>query len=190
MLLGQNCRRNQIDHLLIFLHCFEGCTDCDLRLSIAYIPTDQPIHNPGTLHISFYCLNGKLLILCFLKRKQLLELSLPDSIWSVHVAVLFLTRCIKLHQILCNLLNCASNLCFGLYPFASPKAVQFGFSGICSGILLDHLQLSRQNIEISSFGIFNLNIILHDLVYFYLLNSPIDAKTMVLMNHIIAYAEL
>ena len=88
-LLGKNGCRRKVCHLFILLHCFESCTDRNLRLSVTDIPADQPVHNLMTLHIPLGCINGKHLIFGLFKREQFFKLSLPYRIRSIHIAILF-----------------------------------------------------------------------------------------------------
>ena len=102
MLLGKNRRRHQIYDLLILLHCLKCRTDCNFRLAIAHIPTDQTVHDLSALHILFYRINGKHLIFCLLKRKHLFKFPLPYGILAIYETFLLLSCRIQLHQIFCD----------------------------------------------------------------------------------------
>ena len=87
MLLCQNSSRHQIHYLLALLYCLEGCPDGNLRLAVAHIPADQPVHDLGTHHILFDRLDGRQLPFGLLVWKRLLKLLLPYGIRTVDIAV-------------------------------------------------------------------------------------------------------
>ena len=190
MLLGQNRGRHQIDHLLVFLNRLESRPDRDLRLSIAHVAADQAVHDLRAFHVLLGGFDGKLLIRRLLKGKQLLKLRLPDRIGPVGIAVLLLPGRVELHQILRHLLNGSPDSRFRSRPLAAAQPVQLRLSGIRSGVFLNHLQLGRQDVKVAALGVLDLDVVLHDLVYFYLLDSPVDAKAVILMDHVVSGLQL
>ena len=186
MLLCKNRSRDQIDNLLVLLHCLECCPDCNLCLSKSHIPTDQTVHDLWTFHIPFCCLDCKLLILRFLKRKHFFKFFLPDRVLFIDKSFFGLPYCIEFHQIFGNLPDCCLYLALRAMPFLSSKFVKFRLFSICTGILLDLVKLCGKNIKISTISIRNLHIILCHLINFYLFNSPVDSKSMILMHYIVS----
>ena len=173
-LLCQNGCRGKICHLLAVLHRLEGRTDCNLRLAVAHITTNQSVHYFMALHISLCGFNCKNLILSLIKRKKLLKLSLPYRILTEGISVLLLTLCVQLHQVSCNLLYRTSDpiLCSG--PFLTAKLVELWFSGILSGILLYHIKLGGKNIEIGATLILYLDVVLYLFVHLKLFNAAVN----------------
>ncbi|EJW94098.1 hypothetical protein EVA_17796 [gut metagenome] len=57
---------------------------------------------------------------------------------------------------------------------------------ICPCIFLQHIQLIRKNIQGGISCIFDFNIILHHLIYLDLLNSFVDSKAVIFVDHIIS----
>ena len=173
-LLCQNSCRGKICHLLAVLHCLEGRTDCNLRLAVAHVTTNQSVHYFMTLHISLCGFNCKNLILSLIKRKKLLKLSLPYRILTEGISVLLLTLCVQLHQVSRNLLYRTSDsiLCSG--PFLTSKLVELWFSGILSGIFLYHVKLGGKNIEIGATLILYLDVVLYLFVHLKLFNAAVN----------------
>ena len=186
MLLCKDCCRNQIDHLFTLLYCFECRTDRNFCFSESDIATDQTVHDLVAFHIFFHSLDRHHLVFCLFKREHLFEFPLPDSIFSIDITILFLSRRIQLHQIPCNLFYRTAHLCLGPVPFLRSQLVQFRFLGIGTCIFLDQIQLRCRDIKISALCIRNFHIILRNLVYDDLLDPLIDPDTMILMDHIVS----
>ena len=73
-----------------------------------------------------------------------------------------------------------------MLPFLTTQFVQLRLlRRIGGGILLDHIQPGGQNVQVAAVPVFDLEVILDDLVYLYLLDSLIDAQSVGLMYHII-----
>ena len=186
MLLCKNRSRDQIDNLLVLLHCFKCCPDCNLCLSKSHISADQTVHDLLTFHISFGRFDCKPLILRFLKWKHFFKFLLPDRVLLIDKSFFRLPHRIELHQIFGDLPDRRLNLALCTMPFLSPKLIEFWLFRICTGILLDLVKLCGKNIKISTISIRNLHIILCHLINFYLFNSPVDSKSMILMHYIVS----
>ena len=73
-----------------------------------------------------------------------------------------------------------------MFPFLAAQLVQLRLLRcIGGGVLLNHVQSGGQNVQIAAVPVFNLEVILDDLVYLYLLDALIDAQSVGLMYHII-----
>ncbi len=73
-----------------------------------------------------------------------------------------------------------------MFPFLAAQFVQLRLLRcIGGGILLDHIQPGGQNVQVAAVPVFDLEVILDDLVYLYLLDALIDAQSVGLMYHII-----
>ena len=105
MLLSQNGRRNKINNLFSLLNRLKGSPDGHLCFSESDISADQTIHDLFALHISLDGPDGIQLILRFLIRKHLFKFSLPNRILSIDKAFLLLAKCIKIHQLLGDLIH-------------------------------------------------------------------------------------
>ena len=186
MLLRQNGGGNQIDDLFPLLHSLEGGTDGDLGLTVTYVSADQTVHDPVTLHVRLGIRNGIQLILRLLEGEHFLELPLPYGIFSKSIAFTLLSDRIQLHQILRHGTDGAAYLRLGMLPFLAAQFVQLRLlRRIGGGILLDHIQSGSQNVQITAVPVFNLEVVLDNLVYLDLLDTFIYPQSMGLMHHII-----
>ena len=136
-------------------------------------------------HILFRILDGRQLVIRLLKGKHLFKLFLPYSIRLVGIAVLFLTRRIKLYEISCNLLYGFSYPRLRPLPVLASQPVQLGLLCIRGSVLLDQIHLGGRNIKIAAPGVRDFHIILLNPVHFNLLDSLIDTKAMIFVYHIV-----
>ena len=123
-LLRKNRCRCKISYLSALLYFLKCGTQRHFCFAVSHIPADKPVHNPGTLHITFGILNSTELILCLFIWKHFFKFSLPYSIRTTDISFLFLTHCIKLYQFFCNIFNCPTNLALCFIPLLSTKFVQ------------------------------------------------------------------
>ncbi len=134
-------------------------------LSISYISANKSVHDTRTFHIIFSRLDRQKLILRLLKGKHLLKLLLPNRILAKNKPLFLPADSIEFHQILRHFVHGASNLGFCLCPFLCTKFVELWlFGSIRRSILLNYIKSSRKHIKISAITIFNLYIILNNLI--------------------------
>ena len=190
MLLRQDRSWHQIHHLFILLHCLKCRTNGYLCFSKSHISTDQTIHDLGTLHVLLGIRYRQQLIIGLLKLEHLFKLSLPYSVRTIDKSLLFLSGRIKLHQILCHDLHRLVNTGLRLVPFLPTQLIQLRRLCICTGIFLDHIRLRGQYIKIAATAVFNLHVVFDDLIYFNLLNTPVNAQSMTFMHHKIAHIQV
>ena len=190
MLLCQNRGRHQIYHLLIFLYGLKGSANGNLCFTESYVSTDQPVHNLRTFHILFRIGNCLKLIVRLFKTEHLFKFSLPYRIRSVHKSLLLLSCSIELHQILCHNLHCLVHPCLSLIPFLSSKLIQLWRLRIGPCILLNHIRLSCQHIQIASSAVLNLHVVFGNFVHFNLLYSTIDPESVTFVNDKISHFQI
>ena len=190
MLLRQNCSGNQVYHLLALLHCLKRGADCNLRLTIAHIPADKPVHNLFTLHIRLRVRNGKKLVLRLLIRKHFFKFPLPYGVRTILKALCLLSYGVELHQILRHGIHRRPHLVLRPDPFLRPQLVQLRRLGACGCILLDNVQPRCQHIKIAAVPILYLNVILDYLFYFNLFNTAVNPQTVTFMHHIVPDLQL
>ena len=123
MLLCKDRGRNQINHLFSLLDRLKCHTDRNLRLPVAHISADQPIHDLRALHILLCRLDRLQLILRLFKWKHLFKFPLPYRIRSIAETGFLLSGCIQCHQIFCDILYSSADLRLGLLPFLSAEFV-------------------------------------------------------------------
>ena len=122
-LLCEDRCRNQIDHLLFFLHGFKCCPERDLRLSVAHIPADQAVHDFLALHIPLRIVDGGELVVRLIVGEHLLKFLLPHRIRSILEALRVLTRRVELHELLRDLPDRRADLCLRLCPLGPAKLI-------------------------------------------------------------------
>ena len=185
MLLGKDRRRHEIGHLLAVHHGLKGCAECNLSLPVADIPADQPVHDLPAFHIPLGVLDRLQLVLRLLVGEELLELALPLGVGAVDKSVLRLPLGIQRDEIFRDIFDGSPDpgLCF--CPVLPAQLIELQSGTLRAGIFLQHIELGGQYIEISVL-ILELYVVLHDIVDTDLLDSLIDRKPSVLMDHIIA----
>ena len=80
MLLCQHGCGHQHSDLLVVHHGLEGSAQRDLRLAVARIAADQPVHRARLLHILLDCANGIDLIVGLHVGEASLQFLLPLSV--------------------------------------------------------------------------------------------------------------
>ena len=187
MLLGQNRGRHQKNHLFSILYGLEGCPDRNLRLSVAHIPTDQPVHDLRTLHILLRSLDGCQLVIRLFIGKGFLEFPLPDRILAVDKTILCLAHRIELHQILGDGFYRRTNPGLGFVPVLGSQFVELRLLRVGPGVLLNRVELSCQHIEKAFSRVLDLHVILGDLIHHDFLDTPVNTETVIFVNHIISH---
>ena len=122
-LLCEDRCRDQIDHLLFFLHGFKSCPERDLRLSVAHIPADQAVHDLLALHVPLRIVDGGELVVRLIVGEHLLKFLLPHRIRSILEALRVLTRRVELHKLLRDLPDRRADLCLRLCPLGPAKLI-------------------------------------------------------------------
>jgi len=190
MLLGKDGRRHQKYHLFALLCRLERRTDRHFRLAISDISADQAIHDTAALHIRLCRINRQKLILRFLIRKHFFKLALPYSVFSVLITFSVFSCRIQFYQILRNFIDRTLYLGFCFCPFLCTQLIQLWCFAFRGSIFHDRVKARCKHIKSSTVAVFDLHIILHDLVYAYLFNSAVDAQAMCFMHDIIAHLQL
>ena len=186
VLLCQNCSGHQIHHLFPLLYRFKSSADCNFSLSIAYISTDQTIHDLVTFHIRFCGFNGCQLVFCFLIGKHLLKFSLPYCIFSESISFRLLPDSVKFYQIPGHFTGSFLCLILSLCPLLGSQFVQLWLPCVSGSILLYHIKTGCQDIKIAAIAVLNLDIIFDYFVYLNLFNTLINSQSVIFMNHIIS----
>ena len=80
MLLGQHGGGHENGRLLAVQNALHGRPQGYLRLAVAHVAAQQPVHGGGLLHIVLDLLDAAQLIVGFLVFKALLKLGLPVAV--------------------------------------------------------------------------------------------------------------
>ncbi len=190
MLLCQNSGGYQVHHLLSLLDSLECGPDGDLRLAVAHIAADKPVHDSGALHVRLGVLDGRNLVFRLLKGKHFLKLPLPYRILFILVPLAVLPQGIELHQILSHFTDGAANLRLGALPLFGTQFVQFRLPGIGRGILLDHIQSGGKHIQIAAVPVLYLDVVLHHALHLHLIDSTVDSQAVAFMHHVVPHLQL
>ena len=190
VLLRKDGRGDENSHLHALLDGFEGGPDGNLCFAIADVAADQAVHNPVALHISLGLFDGRELIVCLLVGEHLLEFLLPHSVGAELMPLLLPARRVQLHEVLCDLVHRALDFALGAGPFLRAELVELGLCGTRGRVFLQDRELRRQNIERSASAVLDLDIVLGDVIDLDLLHTPVDADTVILMDHVIAHLQL
>src|SRR5689334_6708875 len=110
VLVSQNCRRNEHDHLLAALDCLEGSANRDFRLAVTDVTYKQAIHRAGLLHVAFHIGRSSSLVGCVLEQKRRLQLTLPHCIRDVRRTRRNFSPRVKVEQLDGHLLNSRARL--------------------------------------------------------------------------------
>ena len=86
VLLGEDRRRHQEQHLLAVGGRLEGGAQRDLRLAVADVAADQPVHRLRRLHVRLGLLDRLELVVGLAIRERALELELPVGVVGEAVA--------------------------------------------------------------------------------------------------------
>ncbi len=108
VLLGENRRRHQQHHLLAVLDCLERGPERDLRLAVADIAADQPVHRARRLHVGLDELDRVALVRGLGERERVLELPLPVGVGRIGMALASLALGVQVQQLARELLGGAT----------------------------------------------------------------------------------
>ena len=160
MLVGQYCGGHQHSSLLSFCQTLEDCSGSNFSLSEAHVAQKKPVHAEWLFHVLFDLFRSFQLIVSLLKRKSVLELTLPWSVFAESMARFHLSLGIEIYQILGH--NSDSRLGFGLrgLPFSAGKLVDLRYRIVSCDVLLYHVHLFDGYVKKVVSCVFDLYVIL------------------------------
>ena len=168
----------------------EGGSNRHFRLAVTDIAADEAIHGPFLLHVSENIFNGFVLIRSLLEWERGLKFAVEMIRRRKGMAFTHLAGRIDHQQLLGHRQNRFAGLGLNLLPRASPKPVQTGPRSISADIFLDQIDpIDRQVEPIASF-IFEMEKLSLNFCYAEKFEPPIDADSVVQMNHIVILLEL
>ena len=190
MLLCKDGRRNKNRHLAVVLHGLEGRADGDLRLAKSHVSADEAVHDLRGLHVLLDSGNRRELILGLFIGEHLLELLLPEAVLREGMALLLGPLCIEIDKILRDLLDGTFDLVLGLLPVPGPQLVEARLPLSLGCVLLQHIHLVRENVQDRLIPVFDLQVVLPDALDLDLLDAPVDANAVVLMDYEVAHVQV
>ena len=90
---------SQHRHLFPILHALERGAHRDFGLAVAGVPADQPVHDPGRLHVPFHVLDGAALVGRILVQEGGLHLALPAGVGGKGVSGACLAGGVQFEQL-------------------------------------------------------------------------------------------
>ncbi|MPM49266.1 hypothetical protein SDC9_95994 [bioreactor metagenome] len=192
MLLGQNGGGDQNRRLLSVQHAFHHAPQCHLRLAIAHISAQQPVHGPGPLHVRLDLLDGPKLVVRLRVRKCVLKFLLPRGIGRKGEAGLLLPRGVQGDEPLGKVLGGGLGLGFGPGPLRSAQLVQPGVSVVLAAadVLADLIQRRNRHVQAVPGGIVDFDIVLFHAVHRHSPNAGEPAHAVLGVDHQIAGGEV
>ena len=126
VLLGQQSRRHQDDHLLAVLHRLERGSHGDLGLAVADVAGDHPVHRRGLLHVRLDLVDGRHLVRRLGEREGVLEFTLPRGVRGEGVAGRGGPSGVQLHQLGGDVADRLAGPALGLGPVGTAELVHRG----------------------------------------------------------------
>ena len=124
VLLHEQRGRHQYGDLLAVLHRLEGRPYGDLRLAVADVAADDPVHRRDAFHVVLHVVDGGELVRRLHERERVLELALPRGVLGERVALGRLARGVQLDQLAGDLADRLAGAALALGPVAAAHLVQ------------------------------------------------------------------
>src|SRR5512141_2073408 len=194
VLLGENRRRNENRDLPVGLHGLERGAHRDRGLSVTDVTDEQAIHGPRLLHVALHVGSRCALIGCVFEQKRRLELALPWSIGNVRRSHRNSSAGVQIQQLDGHLLNRCLRSIPLLAPPLSAQRVQAWRRIICGNVRcrpesLDLIDAIERDVETRSPFVFDNRRFDGALANEDLLDSAIDADTVLEMDYVISRRE-
>jgi hypothetical protein len=145
VLLGEQRGGGEHGDLLAVLHRLEGGADRDLRLAVADVAEDEPVHGDRLLHVLLDVLDGGELVGGLDELEGILELALPGGVGAEGVSGRGLPRGVQAHQLVGDLADRLAGLGLGLRPVGAAHAVDAGL--LAADVLRDLVELVGGDVE-------------------------------------------
>ena len=186
MLPGQHRGGHQHSGLLAVQHAFHDGPEGHLRLSVAHVAAQQPVHGHRALHVPLDLLHAAQLVLRLCVLELLLEFPLPGGVGREGEAGLPLPLGIELDQALGQILHRLFGLALGLLPVGAPQAGElFGLRRVLApaDVLAHQVQLGGGDVEHIGAGVGDLHIVLLHPVGRQFHHPHVAAHTVMLVDH-------
>ena len=188
VLLGQDRGGHQDGGLLPVQDALHHRPEGHLRLAVAHVAAQQPVHGAGALHVRLDLGDAPELILRLRIGEGLLELPLPGGVRGEGEARPLLPLGVQgdeaLGQILCGLFG--PGLLPG--PVRAPQLVEPGVLGVLAAadVLAHQIQLGDGDVQAVAAGVVDLDVVLLHPVHRHPLDAGEAAHAVVLVDHQVA----
>ncbi len=135
VLVGENRRRDENGDLPTRLHGLERGAHRDLRLAVAHVADEQPVHRPRGLHVGLHLHRRGPLVRRVLEEERRLELPLPGRVGNVCRSRGDLAARVEVEQLDRHLLNRGARLLALLRPATAPEMVQARRRGVLGDVV-------------------------------------------------------
>ena len=186
VLPGQHGGGHQHRRLLAVQHALHHGPEGHLRLAIAHVAAQQPVHGGGALHVPLDLPDAPQLVVGLGVFKLLLKFPLPGGVGGEGIARLALPLGVQGDEPLGQVFYRLAGLALGLFPVAAPQTGELlCLVGVLSpaDILADQVQLGGGNIEHVRPGVGELHIVPLHPVHGHLYHAHVAAHAVVLVNH-------
>ena len=186
VLLRQNRRRRKNRYLLGVHQRLERRAQADLRLAVAHVAAQQPVHIARRLHVRRDFPHALFLVRGQLVGEHVLEFALPRRIRAEREARFLRAPRIELHEVKRHLLQTLFDLRLLLLPVAAAELVQLRWIRRIANVALHAAERLNRHIELVAPLILDLQIIPARAAVFHLRRAKINADTVFLMHHEVA----
>ena len=186
VLLGQHRGGHQNGRLLAVQNALHDSPEGHLRLAVAHVAAQQPVHGARPLHVLLDLLDGPELVAGLLIFEGVLKLLLPGGVRREGVARLAGPLRVQLDQPLGQILHGGLGLRLLPGPLRAAQTVQ---PGVLLGVLATadvfahQIQLGDGDVQAVAAGVVDLDIVLLHAVHRHLLDARKPADAMVDVDH-------
>ena len=193
VLPGQDGSGHQNGGLLVVQHALHHGPEGHLRLAVAHVAAQQPVHGGGALHVPLDLPDAAKLVVGLSILELFLKLPLPGGVGGKGVARLALALGIEPDQPFSQVLYRLFGLGLGFFPLAAPQAVELsGLVGVLAAadVLAHQVQLGGGDVEHVAAGVGDLHIVLLNALHRHFYHAHIPAHPVVLVDHQVAGGEV
>ena len=189
MLLGEHRRGDENRDLGAVLHRLECRADRHLRLSVAHVAADEPVHRQGRFHVALHFLDGAELIGGLIVREGGLQLALPRRVRGERAPAPRLPERVVPEQLLGHLLDGLARFRLRLLPRGAAEPRDERGATLFGRVALDHAELVDWNEEAIALRVVDLDALGVLPVERDPLQPPVDADPVVQVDHVLSGLE-
>ncbi len=186
MLAGQDGRGTKDGDLLAVHDRLEGGPDGDLRLSVADVAAEQPVHGRGRLHIRLDLLYGAELVLGFLELEGFFKFVLPAALRAESESLDGFAPGIKIQELPGQLLDGFFRPLLGFQPMAGSELVQQRLAGSDGRIFLNEAQVLDRDEQRVSVPVAELHEFRRPVLHVHFDQAPEHAHAIIGMDDIVS----
>ena len=190
VLLGEDRRRHQHQHLLALVGRLERRPQRDLGLAVADVAADQPVHRPRRLHVGLDQLDRLALVGRLGEREALLELALPVGVGPERVPAAALRSAYRLKQLARQLLRRAPGARLHRLPAGAAELAQRRVLAAGADVARDLRELVGGHEHAVVALVFEVQVVARDVRHGARLKAREAGHAVVLVHHDVARAQL